>query len=625
MADLRYFPYTPRKHQVELVEFIQSNLDRGANICIHAPTGFGKTPAVLAALLPEIEESGLRIIWAVRTGNETDRPIEELREISRNVDGFFGLSFRGKRDMCLLARERGIRDYKAVENLCRLKRDSCPYYRRVRALRELTSRPLLFSDVMREASSRGMCPYYLQFFLLKEADLVSLSYNYVLGPPGWAIRKLVPFGKSILVVDEAHNLERAAMSLNSDSVTTGTVERAISELKEYFPDEEDLKEQLEALLEEMQNIGREIEEDGVFYLLDLLAAGGFEESDLREMVRLGSQVQRFRVAEGKAPRSSLHHLGEFLSRCLKLVGEEGVAFIATKKAERRIEFEVWDMRAREFLSNVWPKFYARIFMSGTLSPIDAFSESAGLDSCVPIEIPSEVDPERVESYVLRGLSTRGETLDPAMAEAYIDSIGEFLQSIPANVAIFTASYRVQKAILSGVRKKCAELGRPLFVEKEEMSGDEAREVLEAFKSCAETSPAVLMAPMGGRFAEGADFPGRELVGVYLVGIPFDRMTTRTRLLLEYRKRVHGRERGRFLAYVVPALRRASQALGRVIRSSEEPGVFVLGDERYARPTYFQLLPDYVRETATSIYPDDLAYYLRSWSKRNVLTQDRAGS
>ncbi|HDM92686.1 MAG TPA: hypothetical protein ENG69_04775 [Candidatus Korarchaeota archaeon] len=124
MADLRYFPYTPRKHQVELVEFIQSNLDRGANICIHAPTGFGKTPAVLAALLPEIEESGLRIIWAVRTGNETDRPIEELREISRNVDGFFGLSFRGKRDMCLLARERGIRDYKAVENLCRLKRDS---------------------------------------------------------------------------------------------------------------------------------------------------------------------------------------------------------------------------------------------------------------------------------------------------------------------------------------------------------------------------------------------------------------------------------------------------------------------------------------------------------------------
>ena len=625
MVDLRYFPYTPRKHQVELVEFIQSNLRRGANICIHAPTGFGKTPAVLAALLSEIEGSDLRVIWAVRTGNETDRPIEELREITKIVDGLFGLSFRGKRDMCLLAREKGVRDYKAVENLCRLQRDKCPYYRRVRALRDLTRRPLLFSDVMREASSRGMCPYYLQFFLLREAHLVSLSYNYVLGPPGWAIRKLVPFGKSILVVDEAHNLERAAMSLNSDSVTTGTVERAISELEEYFPGEEDLMPRLETLLKEMRSVGAQIEEDGVFYPLDLLAAGGFEESDLREVVRLGSQVQRFRAAEGKAPRSSLHHLGEFLSLCLKLVGEEGVAFIATKKARDRIEFELWDMRAREFLSNVWPKFYARIFMSGTLSPIDAFAESAGLDSCEPIEIPSEIDPEKVESYVLKGLSTRGESLDPAMAEAYVDSIGEFLRSVPANVAVFTASYRIQNAILSGVIEKCAELGRQIFVEREEMSGDEAREVLDAFKSSAEENPAVLLAPMGGRFAEGADFPGRELVGVYLVGIPFDRMTTRTRLLLEYRERVHGKERGRFLAYVVPALRRASQALGRVIRSSEEPGVFVLGDERYARPTYFQLLPDYVRETALAVYPDDLSHYLKSWCRRNILTQGRAGS
>ena len=619
MSRFKYFPYRPRRRQVELIEFIAANLRRGANICIQAPTGFGKTPVVLAALLDQAEGSDLRIIWAVRTGNETDRPIEELTAVWKSWGkGPFGLSLRGKRDMCLLARERGIRDYRAVENLCRLKKETCVYYRRVRPLEGLTDRPLTFSELMRVSAERGMCPYYLQFLALRDAKLVALSYNYVLGPAGWAIRRIIPFSKSILVVDEAHNIEGAAMSINSEKVTTTTVERAIDEVREYFPEEEGLLESLKLILHEMRRVGRKVSEDGVFYPLDLLAAGGLEEEDIASIIKLGTQVQRLRAAEGKAPRSSLHHLGEFLEKCLRLAGEDGVAFIVSRARGGRLEFEVWDMRAREFLSEIWPRFYARIFMSGTLAPVDAFAEAVGLDSCASAHVPSEVDPERVESFITRDLTTRGESLPAGMVEAYAESISDFLENVPGNVAVFTASYRIQGEIIDGVSEACARLGRPLFVEREDMSGDEARRVLEEFKAAAETeSPAVLLAPMGGRFSEGADFPGRELVGVYLVGIPFDRMNTRTRLLLEFREREHGRERGRYLAYVVPALRRASQALGRVIRSHDEPGVFVLGDSRYARPAYFSLLPDFVRETATVVYHDDLPHYLRHWTSRNL--------
>ncbi len=619
MARFKYFPYRPRERQAELIEFIAANLRRGANICIHAPTGFGKTPVVLAALLEEIEGSDLRIIWAVRTGNETDRPVEELMTVWRSWgEGPFGMSLRGKRDMCLLAREKGIRDYRTVENLCRLKKDTCPYYRRVRPFPGLTERPLTFSELMSMASERGMCPYYLQFLALRDAKLVALSYNYILGPAGWAVRRVVPFGKSILVVDEAHNVEGAAMSVNSEKITTTTVERAIEEVREYFPEETDLIESLESVLAEMRRVGRGIEEDGVFYPLDLLAAGGLEEVDIETLTRLGGRVQRLRASEGRAPRSSLHRLGEFLDKCLRLSGEEGVAFIVSRARGGRLEFEVWDMRAREFLSGIWPRFYARIFMSGTLAPIDAFSEAVGLGSCQSASVPSEVDPERVESLITRDLTTRGESLPPEMARAYVDSISDFLEGIPANVAVFTASYRIQSEIAEGVSETCQRLGRPLFVEREGMSGDEARKMLEDFKASAHGgTPAVLMGPMGGRFSEGADFPGRELVGVYLVGIPFDRMTVRTRLLLEFREREHGRERGRYLAYVVPAMRRASQALGRVIRSREDPGMFVLGDSRYARHEYFSLLPDFIRETAVVVYHDDLPHYLGRWASRNL--------
>ncbi|HDH07127.1 MAG TPA: hypothetical protein ENF87_02035, partial [Thermoproteales archaeon] len=105
MSVLKYFPYKPRKGQREAIEFIKKSLLQGKKfILLQAATGFGKTPVVLAALLPYVK-AGYKIMWIVRTGNEADRPIEELKffaeELGLNV---FGFSFRGKSDMCLLAR-----------------------------------------------------------------------------------------------------------------------------------------------------------------------------------------------------------------------------------------------------------------------------------------------------------------------------------------------------------------------------------------------------------------------------------------------------------------------------------------------------------------------------------------
>ncbi|MEM4639759.1 MAG: DEAD/DEAH box helicase family protein, partial [Thermofilum sp.] len=66
------FPYTPRKHQLEVSKEISRELRR-RNVILEAPTGFGKTPVVIHALLPYLEK-GYRVVWAVRTGSETDRP-----------------------------------------------------------------------------------------------------------------------------------------------------------------------------------------------------------------------------------------------------------------------------------------------------------------------------------------------------------------------------------------------------------------------------------------------------------------------------------------------------------------------------------------------------------------------
>ncbi len=182
-----------------------------------------------------------------------------------------------------------------------------------------------------------------------------------------------------------------------------------------------------------------------------------------------------------------------------------------------------------------------------------------------------------------------------MRDAYLRAIESFLSCAQTNSAIFFSSYRIQNELMNGIMDVSAALGKRVFAESKEMKGDEGRKALDGFKNCAAKGNGLLCAGMQGRFAEGADFPGRELENIFIVGIPFDRRNTKTTLLLEYFRKVYGKEKGTFYAYVLPAIRRASQSLGRALRSKEDKAVFVLGDRRYRR--FLEYLPDYVKDSA----------------------------
>jgi len=598
LTTMKYFPYKAREGQEELIALIQEATERGRNVCIHAPTGFGKTPAVLAALLPIYvkEEKRGGIIWAVRTGNETDRPIEELRVICEHADEMiFGLSFRGKADMCLQAKKLGIKGYEAVSNFCKLKKTECPFYKRTKFRNEMLEEgPLLFTDILGLAAAENMCPYYLQLELLRHAKVVSLSYNYVLSPMGWVVRRRFPFTFSTLVVDEAHNLIDAVRNLHSDRISTETVRRAMKELEEFgrFAPKE-VKEVLERLSNVLDGLSLVTEEESIFYPLDIMKDSGIKTKHLKVMLSLGSKIQASRVEEGKAPRSSLHHLARFLTLALDRLGTNGVAYIASKE-KNRLYLEVWDMRSSELLSKVWGEFRNCIFMSGTLTPIEAFAEMSGVPDCIGKVFPSPADLNKIRSFILTGLSTKGEVLDEYTIKKYALAIRAFLERVRGNVAIFTASYRIQNDLMPDILDCAIDCERELFIEKEGMKGEEARNLLISFKKAG--GKGILVAPVRGRFAEGADFPGEELVGAFVVGVPFARLTLRTKLDVDYNQKIYGQRKGMYYAYIVPAMRMASQALGRVIRSSKDYGTFVLGDERFLRPELVRLLPDFIRRT-----------------------------
>ncbi len=576
MEEEMRFPYTLRRGQDELINIV---LENEGFLLINAPTGFGKTPAVLYPLLLR----GEQVIWTVRTGNETDRPIEELKKIG----GAFGFSLRGKRDMCLLAREYGSMENDEVQFLCRKKKKECPYYKNLyeEDIFEFGEKPLLYSEILNLARERGVCPYYLQFHLMDMAQVVSLSYNYVFHSSLiWILRKRFNLRDTTLVVDEAHNLQRIIMNLNHDEITTGSVERAMAEISQFSgKSAREVWEFLKDLEVRMSGYTRkkEVQVDLHEFLDD--------ESIISDMKRYGTMVRGKKLREGKRPASSLSHIARFFEESLEIMGE-GVFFIL-RRERKKVILERWDARASEIFKDIWKMFRTVIFMSGTLKPFDAFMDIVGIDDAAIFDYSGFYDLSRIHVEIRENLSTRGNRLSDRMAHDYIEDILRFAQN-DFNIAVFSASYRIQNSLLKhGLAAKLERLGREVFVEIEGMPGDAGRKMLETFKN---SSPrGVLIATASGRFAEGADFPGESLVGIYMVGIPFERMTLRTRLYLQYYREMYG-DKGRYYGYVVPAMRTASQTLGRALRSRSDRGYFVLGDKRYKHPRYFNLLPDYIR-------------------------------
>ncbi len=594
MRVIQYFPYKPRKYQLEIIKLIYSKLKK-SHICLHAATGFGKTPVILTALLPYID-AGYRVIWSVRTGNETDRPIEELKHLVKNSKlKIFGLSYRGKKDMCLLAREYSdTLSYSDVSFLCSVKRKQCPFYKRFKKIFDpsifIEKGPLTYSEIYELSRSMEICPYFAQRELLKYADVVSLSYNYVVDPRlEWSIRRLINFKESILVVDEAHNLQN--IELGSDTISLGTIERSIKEAKEYEEEEiTDLLENIYDAIVSKYNYLKE-DEDEEFNPLEIV---DYDTVPLLEKaLKIGENIRLEMLNNGKRPRSSLYHFSKFMLNAIENIDTKGVAFIVSRE-NNNLYLHIWDMRSAEILGERWNNFRRCIFCSGTLEPIDAFAETIGLTLYSKISVPTIYDKKNVSIYIVEELTTRGEELHEKMAKRYVDTIGNFLKTVKTNTAIFTASYRIQEELIKlGLIEVIENNGFVPFIETKNMSGQASRKVLREFKEISVKGNGVLIAPMGGRFAEGADFPGKELQAIFLAGIPFEKPTRKVQLYVNYYKELYGEEKGVLYAYILPALRRASQALGRAIRSPNDKAILILGDERYEK--YKSLLPEYVEE------------------------------
>eukprot|EP00873_Tetraselmis_striata_P036147 jgi/Tetstr1/456411/TSEL_043145.t1 len=111
---------------------------------------------------------------------------------------------------------------------------SCQWYNRVdeyvRRNPELNQEPIDIEELVRLGQSGGPCPYYLSKEMATNAELIFVPYNYLID--GRTRRSLgsIDWRNSIVIFDEAHNVESVCADNYSMDITAVSLATAIQEV-----------------------------------------------------------------------------------------------------------------------------------------------------------------------------------------------------------------------------------------------------------------------------------------------------------------------------------------------------------------------------------------------------------
>jgi DNA excision repair protein ERCC-2 len=285
-----HFPYSyiyPEQYYY-MVKLKQSLDAKGACI-LEMPSGTGKTVCLLSLITaykrahPEVG----KFIYCSRTVSELEKVLEEARRVIAYREQDLGvqapktlcLGLSSRRNLCIHPRVGEEKDSVTVDSMCRdmtasWVRDAhkvdpsvevCSYFEgfQNKGVDALLKGVYSLQDLIALGKAQGWCPYFLARHTVNFADLVVFSYQYIIDPK---IAQLITkdFQKdSIVVFDEAHNIDNVcidALSVNINRLTLEasfrnlrTLESEITKVKES--DAERLRAEYQKLVEGLaQNV-----------------------------------------------------------------------------------------------------------------------------------------------------------------------------------------------------------------------------------------------------------------------------------------------------------------------------------------------------------------------------------
>jgi DNA excision repair protein ERCC-2 len=584
IADRFAFPFAnPRPGQIELMHTIEQGMAEGKPMLIQAPTGLGKTVGVLYPVLKEALRRGQKVVYVTPKNSQHAVAEDAVRRFQEAGAPVKSLTITAKGKICFKNEPLCNPDY------CEYARD---YYAKVYdhgILHILARKRGLKARTFRDLGEQyRVCPFELQFDGAKEADIVICDYNYVFAPRSATGRMtdtgIGQAGKPNLVIDEAHNLPSRAMEYYSPLLSTVVLERMRDEMGK-------VPSLFRCEAEELVN--------GCIRVVASCSSG-----EGSRPMRIDPPVAHFLEQDAR--------LRAFLSRYLDSDLEiqkqdvilrlsfywseftETLAYVADP--DRDEFFTTWQPHpgggmvritccdASAMLKCCYDDYGEVVGFSATLKPFDYYARLSGLDPerVKSAEFAAPFPRELRKLLIIPQISTKY-----AQRERNYARIADVVQRITAlrrgNYFVFLPSFEFLERVAALFRPP---EGFTVLRQERNMNASRVEAVLETLR--ARDLATIVFAVQGGSFSEGMDYAGEMVIGAFVVGPPLPNYDLEREQMRKYYQRRYGA--GFDYAYTIPAMAKAVQAAGRVIRSETDRGLIVLMDGRFMEPGYSRSMP-----------------------------------
>ncbi|MBK6739370.1 MAG: ATP-dependent DNA helicase [Haliea sp.] len=570
------FPYGGfRSGQREIAELAYKCVHQGGQLLLEAPTGIGKTAAVLFPALKALA-TGRHDKVLFLTAKTVGRRAAQAALADFAAAGYRGtaLSLTAKEKICF-----------SPGRACH--GDDCPfarnYYDKLPAAMyaAIAQRVLTREDVESIARRFEVCPYELGLDLLPWVDVAIADLHYVysltatLGNPADADGE-----RWTVLLDEAHNLPGRARGMYSAALdkaavlqakaqATGDVEKSLARVNRQFlalqkmPWQEQQFHACESpppdLLQALQGftgaVGERLAEDSTYLQRQ------------RELMDFYFEVLQFqRVAE--------------------LWGEDYRFELSLGEGRQSLSVTLNCLDPARLLSARHARAHAVIAFSATLSPLPWSRAALGLDvQTVCSRATSPFAPAQLQVALATGIDTRYQQREQSLP-ALVHVLRRWLEETPGNCIVYFPSYHyLQDAVALLQAAEPLQPSRSLWIQARQQDDREREQLLQLLE---EREDVAAFCILGGVFGEGIDLPGKLLSSVVVVGVGMPQVNRDTRQLQDWYQ--HRYAAGFEYAFLYPGMQKVDQALGRVVRRLEDTGRALLIDPRYRQRQYRDLLP-----------------------------------
>ncbi|KAL0808272.1 hypothetical protein Bca101_100764 [Brassica carinata] len=588
------FPFEAYPCQIIYMDKVIESLQNKCNALLESPTGTGKTLCLLCATLAWRKKSLGKdhrnngqggafptIVYASRTHSQLRQVIKELRRCSYRPK----MVVLGSREQLCVNEEVNSLRGKALTNACHYlcQKHQCNHFNRLpeylKNNPDIGDEPVDIEDLVNIGKDSGPCPYYLTREVHKDVDILFAPYNYLISN---AYRKYlkVNWNSSILIFDEAHNLESLCSDSASFDLPSVLLSACISEAQECVElasarrvslnDESTNPENfsiLKGLLRKLQELISQVpipkKDEGftkpgpyIYEMLESLnithetapkligtveeAAVLLDEEKQRTVTNAGSKLgiiaDMFKLIFRE---NGSNHADAYRVHVQEL--EQNSTDVIKGNVSRTLSW--WCFNPGITMQAIAKKGVGSIILtSGTLSPTDSLAQELELEFPVRLENPHVISSNQLWAGVVSTgplgcvLNSCYSNRDvPEYKQELGNVIVDFSQVVPDGLLVFFPSYNLMDRCIAfwkdgshrnsmTIWERICELKKPVIEPKDSSLFPAAMQDFSEKLQDRSISGAVFFAVCRGKVSEGLDFADSAGRAVVITGLPYARVT-----------------------------------------------------------------------------------------------------